>query len=145
MHSITTYSNDTHRSQVIHLWEKVFGYETAHNTPSVAIDKKLETKDDLFFVATFEEKVVGTILAGYDGHRGWLYSVAVDHSNRMKGVGTALVRHAEQALAGRGCMKINLQIMSDNESVCGFYKSLGYTPEKRVSMGKRIPENIPCD
>ena len=142
MHSITPYSNEVHRLHVVHLWETVFGYETAHNTPSLAIDKKLEAKDDLFFVALLDGEIVGTILAGYDGHRGWLYSVAVHPSHRQNGIGSALVRHAEQALTNRGCMKINLQIMSGNESVGGFYESLGYAVEKRVSMGKRIPENI---
>ena len=142
MHSITSYSNESHRLQVIRLWETVFGYETAHNTPSLAIDKKLEAKDDLFFVALLEGEIVGTILAGYDGHRGWLYAVAVHPSHRKKGLGSALVRHAEQALTERGCMKINLQIITGNESVGGFYESLGYAVEKRVSMGKRIPENI---
>lgn len=142
MHPITPYSNETHRPQVIRLWEAVFGYETAHNTPSLAIDKKLEAKDDLFFVALVDGTVAGTILAGYDGHRGWLYSVAVHPSHRQKGLGSALVRHAERALTQRGCMKINLQIMSGNEGVGGFYESLGYAVEPRVSMGKRIPENI---
>lgn len=142
MHPITSYSNEIHRLQVIHLWKTVFGYETAHNAPSLAIDKKLEAKDDLFFVALLEEAIVGTILAGYDGHRGWLYFVAVHPSHRQKGLGSALVHHAEQALTKRGCMKINLQIMSGNESVGEFYESLGYAVEKRVSMGKRIPENI---
>ena len=142
MHSITSYSNEVHRTPVVNLWETVFGYETAHNTPSLAIDKKLEAEDDLFFVALLKGEIVGTILAGYDGHRGWLYSVAVHPSYQQNGIGSALVRHAEQALTKRGCMKINLQIMSGNESVGGFYESLGYAVEKRVSMGKRIPENI---
>jgi ribosomal protein S18 acetylase RimI-like enzyme len=126
MHSITSYSNPAHRLQVIQLWDAVFGYETAHNTPGLAIDKKLAAEDGLFFVALAGEEVIGTILAGYDGHRGWLYAVAVHPSNRHKGLGSALVRHAEQALTERGCMKINLQIMSGNEGVGGFYESLGY-------------------
>jgi ribosomal protein S18 acetylase RimI-like enzyme len=142
MHSITSYSNEVHRLPVVSLWETVNGNETAHNTPTLAIDKKLEAKDDLFFIAFFEGEVVGTIVAGYDGRRGWLYSVAVHPSYRQKGIGSALVRHAEQALTKRGCMKINLQIMSGNESVVGFYESLGYAVEERVSMGKRILENI---
>ena len=143
MHSITSYSNQAHRLQVIQLWETVFGYETAHNTPALAIDKKLEVQDGLFFVALVEGTIVGTILAGYDGHRGWLYSLAVHPAHRNQGLGAALVGCAERALTDRGCMKINLQIMSGNESVGGFYESLGYAIEKRVSMGKRIGQNIP--
>ena len=82
------------------------------------------------------------MLAGYDGHRGWLYSVAVHPAHRHKGIGSALVRHAEQALTARGCMKINLQIVGGNEAVTAFYATLGYMVEPRVSMGKRIDANI---
>jgi GNAT superfamily N-acetyltransferase len=140
---ITSYSDETHRAQVIHLWETAFGYETAHNTPSLAIDRKLQVQDGLFFVAVAEGAVVGTILAGYDGHRGWLYAVAVDPLHRHRGLGRALVAHAEEALTRKGCMKINLQIVAGNEPVSAFYASLGYAVEARVSMGKRVLENIP--
>jgi len=144
MFSITNYLNESHRQQVIELWEAVFGYETAHNTPSLAIDKKIARQDGLFFVAIVGGAVAGTILAGYDGHRGWLYAVAVHPSCRKQGIGSALVEHAERELTVRGCMKINLQIMSGNESVAEFYESLGYAVEQRVSMGRKISENIPC-
>lgn len=143
MESITEYSDDRHRQQVIRLWKTVFGYEAAHNDPAVAIDKKLAVRDGLFFLANVDGAVVGTVLAGYDGHRGWLYSVAVHPAQRKKGLGTALVRFAEQALIERGCMKINLQIVSGNEDVAAFYESLGYAIEKRVSMGKMINQNLP--
>ena len=143
MHAITSYSDSAHRSQVLELWETVFAYEEAHNRPGLAIDKKLAVNDQLFFVAIVEDEVIGTLLAGYDGHRGWLYSVAVQPSHRNKGIGTALIGHAEQALTARGCLKINLQIGAGNEGVSGFYESLGYAVEPRVSMGKRILQNIP--
>lgn len=140
--TITDYKDFAHRSQVIALWESVFGYETAHNRPALAIDKKLAAKDELFFVAVTDDKVVGSIMAGYDGHRGWIYSVAVSPSHRRKGIGSQLVSHAEWALTAKGCVKINLQIMEGNESVSGFYSSLGFSIERRVSMGKVIPQNI---
>jgi len=145
MKSITEYSDDQHRQQVIHLWKTVFGYDAPHNDPAVAIDKKLAVRDGLFFLAEVDDAVVGTVLAGYDGHRGWLYSVAVHPAHRKQGLGAALVRSAEQALAERGCMKINLQIVSGNENVAAFYESLGYSVEKRVSMGKMINQNIPTE
>ena len=137
------YGDQAHRAEVIRLWENVFGYEAAHNSPSLAIDRKLAIQDGLFFVATQEGRVTGSVLAGYDGHRGWLYSVAVHPDYRHKGLGTALVHHAEAALTERGCVKINLQIADGNEEVSAFYASLGYATEKRISMGKRGPENIP--
>lgn len=142
MHVIADYSNEHHRTTVIALWETGFGYETAHNTPALAIDKKLAVNDGLFFVALAGDEVVGTVLAGYDGHRGWLYSVAVHPAHRRRGLGARLVHHAENALTGRGCMKINLQIVSTNESVKTFYEALGYSTEPRISMGKRVESNI---
>lgn len=142
MDVIANYSNDHHRHAVIALWETVFGYETAHNTPSLAIDKKLAVADELFFVAVRDEEVIGTVMGGYDGHRGWLYSVAVHPAHRREGLGAKLVRHAEDALIARGCMKINLQIISANASVAAFYEALGYSIEPRISMGKKIEANI---
>ena len=138
--TITPYQDAIHRIQVIALWEAVFGYEAKHNEPSLVIDKKREV-DDLFFVAVNDKAVVGTIMCGYDGHRGWIYSLAVAPSHRRQGVGSRLVAHAENALSRKGCTKINLQIMEGNENVAAFYLSLGYSVEKRVSMGKLLPDN----
>lgn len=70
MYTLVHYVDGPHRQQVIPLWETVFGYEAAHNTPSLTIDKKLAMQDGLFFVALVDGAVVGTVLAGYDGHRG---------------------------------------------------------------------------
>jgi ribosomal protein S18 acetylase RimI-like enzyme len=143
MVEIRRYVDATDRSQVIALWRDVFGYETAHNEPSIAIEKKSGAGDGLFFVAETEGSVIGTAMAGYDGHRGWLYSVAVREDHRRSGLGSSLVRHAERALAATGCMKINLQVLSSNAATTAFYESLGYDVEPRVSMGKVLRENVP--
>lgn len=136
MPTIRQYADATDRTHVVELWRRVFGYETAHNEPNLAISKKIAIKDSLFFVAVEGKEVIGTIMAGYDGHRGWLYSVAVDPKRRLCGLGRSLVEHAERALADLGCMKVNLQLMATNEATAAFYKSLGYIVEPRVSMGK---------
>jgi ribosomal protein S18 acetylase RimI-like enzyme len=138
---ITTFNNADHRTTVIALWRTVFGYESAHNDPAVVIDKKLAVNDGLFFVAIYNNTVIGTVMAGYDGHRGWLYSLAVHPDYARRGLGTQLVRNAEQALAALGCMKINLQILDTNHSVAAFYEQLGYAAEPRVSMGKVVNNN----
>jgi ribosomal protein S18 acetylase RimI-like enzyme len=135
---IVAFDNNRHREQVIRLWERVFGYETAHNAPTLVIDKKVAVGDGLFFVAIWESTVVGTIMAGYDGHRGWIYSLAVDPAHRKRGIGSQLLSVAERQLIARGCLKINLQIMEGNEQVQAFYEANGYRVEKRVSMGKRL-------
>jgi len=145
MPAIRPFSNALHRSQVIALWESSFGYSTTHNRPDIIIDKKLKVRDGLFFVALDDTRVIGTVIAGYDGHRGWLYSLAVAPLYQRKRVGTLLVAHAERALAKRGCVKINLQILGGNEKVIEFYKALGFSVENRISMGKTLKENLPAE
>ena len=142
--TILPYFDADHRTGVIALWNAVFGYEAIHNRPSIVIDKKIGNGDGLFFVALSTGTVIGTVMAGYDGHRGWIYSVAVSPAHRRRGVGSQLVYFAEKALANKGCVKVNLQIMEGNESVVAFYASLGFSVEKRISMGKRMHENIPA-
>ena len=124
------------------IWNEVFGYEAAHNLPQLVINKKHEFGDGLFFVALDGEAVIGTIMAGYDGHRGWMYSIAVPPEYRHQGVGSSMLSFAERQLKALGCMKINLQIMDGNEAVENFYLANGYITEKRISMGKSLPENI---
>jgi ribosomal protein S18 acetylase RimI-like enzyme len=142
MLAIRHYEDSTDRAQVIELWRSVFGYETAHNEPSVAISKKIATNDGMFFVATEGLSIIGTVMAGYDGHRGWLYAIAVHPEHRCSGLGSRLVRFAEEALTGVGCMKINLQLLATNEATAAFYKSLGYSVEPRLSMGKVLHTNV---
>jgi len=142
--AIQTYQDAAHHAQVVALWELVFGYDAPHNQPGLAIDKKLAVADGLLFVAVAARKVVGTVMAGYDGHRGWIYSLAVAPDLRRQGIGTRLVNAAEQELIHRGCVKINLQILAGNKNVTAFYESLGYAVEPRISMGKRIECNIPA-
>lgn len=142
-YSIMPFSDPTHREQVIALWQKVCPYDAPQNRPALSIAKKIAFNDGLFFVAVAGAEVVGTVMAGYDGHRGWIYSVAVSPAHQRRGIGSKLVRFAERALAAKGCVKINLQIMDGNEAVTAFYAALGFSIEKRISMGKRINENIP--
>lgn len=124
------------REQVLLLWKEVFPHASGHNNPDDSIDRKVAADDGLFFVAVDKETVIGTAMAGYDGHRGWLYSVAVAANQRRRGTGSALIRHVEQALAEQGCPKLNLQILADNAEVVDFYRSLGFQVEERISMGK---------
>ncbi|MFC1838988.1 GNAT family acetyltransferase [Thermodesulfobacteriota bacterium] len=135
---ITEFDNSIHREQVIDLWEDVFAYTAAHNSPELAIDKKLEVKDGLFLVALKNEKILGTVMAGYDGHRGWIYSMAVHPDYQKQGIGTALLSYTQGKLENLGCIKINLQIMEGNEAVQEFYSANGYSVEQRISMGKKL-------
>jgi ribosomal protein S18 acetylase RimI-like enzyme len=135
---IREYIDEQDRSTVIQLWKQVFGYPGAHNDPAFSIDAKRRVKDGLLFVAREDADVVGTVMVGYDGHRGWIYSLAVAPERRRHGIGTALMRHAEAALIERGCPKINLQVTETNAAIVSFYQKLGYVVEPRISMGKKL-------
>ena len=129
---------DSDQQEVITLWKEVLPDSAPHNDPVTAIRNKLAEERDLFFVADRDGAVIGTVMGGYDGHRGWIYSVAVAPQQRRRGIGRALIRRLEAALSQRGCLKVNLQIRSSNTHVIAFYEKLGYSVEERVSMGKRL-------
>ncbi|KTE10728.1 GNAT family acetyltransferase [Sphingopyxis sp. H115] len=120
------------------LWEEAFPNDPPWNRAKAAIPAKLAFQPDLLFVAVEGGAVIGSVMAGYDGHRGWLYAMAVRRDCRRGGVGTALVREAERALAALGCEKVNLQVRASNEAVARFYTKLGYAIEDRISLGRRL-------
>ena len=125
---------------MVALWSGIFadGYEAPHNDPEVSIDLKTAYDPELFLVAVDGDRLVGTVMGGFDGHRGWIYSLAVDSNERHRGIGTELMAEVERRLKERGCLKVNLQVMPDNEGVVQFYRELGFSVEDRLSMGKRL-------
>lgn len=123
------------REQVIDLWRRVFPDDPPRNEPGAMLEAKLKVDDLVFVAADNAGAIVGAAMAGYDGHRGWLYAVAVDAAQRRKGVGAALVRHILDELQALGCIKINLQVRATNTVVIAFYEALGFSVEERVSMG----------
>lgn len=131
---IRTYK-DSDKNLVISLWKKVFNPRKPHNNPKIAINMKIKQNDGLFFVAEENNQIIGTIIAGFDGHRGWLYSLALHPQHRRKGIGSKLVKKAIEELKKLGCLKVNLQINSDNDEVVEFYKKNGFIVEDRISMG----------
>ncbi len=82
--------------------------------------------------------LVGTVMAGFDGHRGWIYSLAVDGSQRGRGLGGRLVAEAEEFLRAHGAPVIRLMVRADNEGVCAFYESVGYERGEFLVFGKRF-------
>jgi len=128
---------ETDLSALIDLWNAVFPDDPAHNEPSIVIKEKLSV-DDLIFIAEQQGRLIAACMAGYDGHRGWLYAVAVSQENRRAGIGGALVKYTIRSLEDIGCKKVNLQIRVSNTQVKSFYESLGFSIEERLSMGKFI-------
>jgi ribosomal protein S18 acetylase RimI-like enzyme len=126
---------------VVSLWREC-GLTRPWNDPHKDIARKLTEQPELFLVGTVDDTVMATAMIGYDGHRGWVYYLAVHPTHRKQSHGRALMREAERLLVERGCPKINLLVRSTNNAVIEFYRSLGYAQDESVSLGRRlIPDN----
>ena len=113
------------------------------NDPRKDIARKLRVQPEWFLIATAGEEVVGSVMAGYDGHRGWVNYLAVTPDSRRLGVGRTLMAEVERLLREAGCPKINLQIRSANRAAVSFYEALGYTADDVVSLGRRLEHDTP--
>ena len=122
---------------VVALWHEA-GLTRPWNDPRADIRRKLSVQPELFLVAVEGGSVVGSVMAGYDGHRGWLYYLATAGTHRGRGVGTALVAEAERLLEAMGCPKVQLMVRPDNTGARGFYDALGYEPFETWATGKRL-------
>ena len=129
---------ESDQEDVIKLWERVFPDAPPHNNPARDIRTKREVQPELFLIARVDERVDGTAMAGFDGHRGWVYYLGGDPDDERQGIGTARMKRVEAQLLSMGCPKLNLQIRAQNAEVQSFYESLGYYAEDRLSMGKRL-------
>ena len=123
---------------VIEMWRVVFPNDRPWNEPRDVIQRKNSVQRELFLVCEVEARVVGTVLAGFDGVRGWVHHLAVLPEFRRRGLATLLMRTAERDLTRAGCPKLNLQVRASNSEVVAFYESLGYTVEDRISLGKPL-------
>ena len=133
----------TDDAAVIRLWERC-ELSRPWNDPHRDIRRKLAVRPDLFLVGAISGEVVGSVMVGYDGHRGWINYLAVDPDFRKRGFGRLLMAEAELRLLREGCPKVNLQVRSTNPEVVAFYQRLGYEIEERVSMGKRLIADEPA-
>jgi ribosomal protein S18 acetylase RimI-like enzyme len=132
---ILTYC-DRHFDGLKALWIEAFPTDPPRNSAATVVPAKLAFQPDLLLIAMERGRVVGSVMAGYDGHRGWISRIAVLQSHRARGIGRALVQEAEARLQALGCIKINLQVLTSNAAVTEFYIRLGYCVEQRISMSK---------
>lgn len=150
------------KQAVIQLWEDC-GLTRPWNDPSTDIERKLMVQPELFLVGTIpvytasatntgavdapaaagadevsHDQIIASVMAGYDGHRGWLHFAAVAPEHQKKGYGRQLIHRAEQLMQAMGCQKVNLQVRSDNQNVIDFYRSLGYSQDSVSGMGRKL-------
>ena len=122
---------------VVALWREC-GLVVPWNDPVKDINRKLGVQRQMFLVGTLHSTLVATVMAGYEGHRGWVNYLAVAAGYRSRGLARRLLSEAEELLRGMGCPKINLQVRSSNVDVVEFYRRVGYSVDDVVSMGKRL-------
>ena len=129
--------------RILELWEAC-GLTRPWNDPRGDLARKLAHDPELLLVGTAPDdaatgnQVVATVMAGYEGHRGWLNYLAVDPVHNGRGFGRAIVAEGERRLGALGCPKINLQVRHDNAAAIGFWEALGYVVDDAVSMGRRL-------
>ena len=122
---------------LVSLW-KMCKLTVPWNNPYKDIARKLKVQPELFLVGYLEDKLIASVMAGYDGHRGWINYFAVHPDFQAIGYGKHLMDNVENRLRELGCPKINLQIREENDKVFSYYQKLGFVEEKRINMGKRI-------
>ena len=127
----------TDESAVIALWMRC-GLTRPWNNPKKDIDRKLCVQPHLFLMGIIGQELVATVMAGYEGHRGWINYLAVALQYQRQGIGRLMMLEAEQLLIEAGCPKINLLARTTNSEVIKFYQHLGYVVDDVISLGKRL-------
>jgi hypothetical protein len=133
---------DADVADVIALWQRC-RMTRPWNDPTADIALARKGQNATVLVGRDHGSVVATVLVGHDGHRGWVYYVAVDPDCRHKGYGRAIMDAAEQWLRGHGIEKLQLLVRPDNDQVQTFYQSLGYAEQERVIYAKWLDGREP--
>ena len=134
--NIRTYK-DSDKEEVVGLWEQC-NLVVPWNHPETDINIKMNFQPELFLVGEVGGRIIATVMAGFEGHRGWINYLAVLPKFQKQGVGRTMMQKAEQRLRDLGCPKINLQVRSSNKDVIAFYKSVGFSQDDVISLGKRL-------
>jgi ribosomal protein S18 acetylase RimI-like enzyme len=130
------------REALVALWS-ICELTRPWNNPHRDIDRKLARDGDNLLVLEEDNQLIGSVMVGYEGHRGWVNYLAVHPDHRRQGLGRLLMDEAERRLRDLGCAKVNLQVRASNETAREFYRQIGYTIDEAVSFGKRLEHDIP--
>lgn len=127
-------------SEVIALWDAC-DLIRPWNNASLDIQRKLKVQPELFLVGIIDQKIIASVMGGYEGHRGWVNYLAVSPDHQNQGLGRRLMGELEQRLKQAGCPKINLQIRASNSVAVDFYEKCGYKQDAVLSYGKRLVQD----
>jgi len=126
--------------RVVELWLRC-GLLRPWNDPRKDIARKLRVQREFFLVGEVDGEVAAVVMAGYEGHRGWVNYLAVEPRLQGKGLGRQMMAEVERMLRSVGCPKVALQIRRSNLDVVRFYRGLGYSEDDVISMGKRLVDD----
>ena len=135
--------DESDQPSVIALWHQC-GLLRPWNDPQLDILRKQAVGAGLFLIGEMDGALVASVMGGYDGHRGWMYYLAVSPVHQKLGLGAQIVQNLEKRLIAIGCPKINLQVRRENDKVLRFYEKLGYNEDACLSLGKRLISDTPA-
>ena len=122
---------------VAQLWTRV-GLTRAWNDPTADFHRALDGPTSTVLGARRDGALIGTVMVGHDGHRGWVYYLAVDAQYQGEGIGSALMAAAETWLRSRGALKIQLMVRTGNDEALGFYDKIGYEESDVRVLSRRL-------
>lgn len=125
------------RETVVALWQTA-GLTRPWNDPVADFDLGLASQTSIILLARDGPAIVGTVMVGFDGHRGWVYYLATDPDRARQGIGRLLMAAAEVWLKTRNCPKIQLMVRGDNLAARDFYAAIGYEQQDVITIGKRF-------
>tara|TARA_R100000935_G_scaffold7843_3_gene16543 strand:- start:7240 stop:7719 length:480 start_codon:yes stop_codon:yes gene_type:complete len=128
---------ESDRRAAISLWQSC-DLIRPWNNPSLDIDRAVKTRSSTLLVGEKKANRIASIMAGYDGHRGWIYYLAVDASERTRGYGREMMLEAELWLRSQSTPKLQLMVRSDNQTATAFYTALGYERQDVSVYGKHL-------
>ena len=108
------------------------------NDPHKDIARKLTVQRELFLIGEVDGLLVATVMAGFDGHRGWVNYLAVAPGLRGRGYAAQLMQRVEEGFLAVGCPKISLLVRAGNTEVLAFYRKLGYAADEAIPLGRRL-------
>ena len=136
---INQYNSDD-EAEMIELWQEC-GLVVPWNNPLSDIARKMADSPELFFSGKIDGRLVASCMAGYDGHRGWIYFLAVTVSEQRKGLAAKLVAYVEARLIELGCPKLELMVRDANLEVIEFYQAIGYNLDPVRVLSKRLQQD----
>jgi ribosomal protein S18 acetylase RimI-like enzyme len=134
--------DDADVADVAALWQTC-GLTRPWNDPTADIALARRGSNATVLIGRKNGAIAATVLVGHDGHRGWVYYLAVDPDHRQKGYGRVMMDAAERWLRECGIEKLQLMVRPDNRSVKNFYQSLGYSEQERVIYAKWLDGREP--